>query len=201
MLKIKGETEYKELLKEYRKLAKRADQRLVRLEGYRHDKGFEGILSYAYSAAQKAIRSWSGPKAKRFNTEPPKSLINLQKKIADIKRFLEAPTSTKKGVMEVYKKRTDTLNKTFFGDDKKAYLKWNEWANFWDRVDADNTDSRFEYNMTARSAGLMKRYNITPQNVKDKTASLLREDKIDIIESRSIESLLKNGITPDKLFK
>lgn len=200
-MKIKGETEYKSLLKEYRKLAKRADQRLVRLEGYRHDKGFEGILSYAYAAAQKAIRAWTGGQSKRFNTEPPKKMIDLQKKIADIKRFLESPTSTKKGVIDVYKKRTESLNKTFFGDDKKSYLNWQEWANFWDRVDADNTDSRFEYNMTARSAGLMKRYNITSDNVKRKTESLIREDKIDIIEQRSIEELLKNGITPEKLFK
>lgn len=200
-MKIKGETEYKSLLKEYRKLAKRADQRLVRLEGYRHDKGFEGILSYAYAAAQKAIRAWTGGRSKRFNTEPPKKLIDLQKKIADIKRFLESATSTKKGVIDVYKKRTESLNKTFFGDDKKSYLNWQEWANFWDRVDADNTDSRFEYNMTARSAGLMKRYNITSENVKKKTESLIREDKIDIIEQRSIEELLKNGITPEKLFK
>lgn len=200
-MKIKGETEYKSLLKEYRKLAKRADQRLVRLEGYRHDKGFEGILSYAYAAAQKAIRAWTGDRSKRFNTEPPKKMIDLQKKITDIKRFLESPTSTKKGVIDVYKKRTESLNKTFFGDDKKSYLNWQEWANFWDRVDADNTDSRFEYNMTARSAGLMKRYNITSDNVKRKTESLIREDKIDIIEQRSIEELLKNGITPEKLFK
>ncbi len=200
-MKIKGETEYKSLLKEYRKLAKRADQRIVRLKGYRHDKGFEGILSYAYAGAQKAIRAWSGGRSERFNTAPPKKLIDLQKKIADIKRFLEAPTSTKKGIMDIYKRRTESLNKTFFGDDKKSYLTWQEWANFWDRVDADNTDSRFEYNMTARSAGLMKRYNITADNVKRKTESLIREDKIDIIEQRSIEELLKNGITPEKLFK
>lgn len=200
-MKIKGETEYKELLKVYRKLAKRADQRLVRLEGLKHYKEFEGVETYSYKGALKAIRSWSGPEAKRFNTAPPKNIIDLQKKISDITRFLEAPTSTKRGIMDIYKRRTDTLNKTFFGDDKKAYLTWQEWANFWDRVDADNTDSRFEYNMIARAAGLMKRYDVTAQDVKDKTASLLREGKIDIIESRNIEFLLKNGITPDKLFK
>ena len=68
-IQIEMQKTYAELEKEYHRLAKRADQRLVRLEGYRHDKGYESITSYAYATAQKAIKEWSGDKATRFNTK------------------------------------------------------------------------------------------------------------------------------------
>ena len=74
------------LEKEYRKLAKRADQRLLRLEEYAGRKGFSGILSFAYRVAKRDIRSWSGDTQKkpRFNTAPPKNTNQLKAKIADI---------------------------------------------------------------------------------------------------------------------
>ena len=201
-MKVKN-TNYNILLKEYRKLAKRADQRLVRLEGYRHDKGMKNILSYAYRTAQKAISQWSGSKSKRFNTAPPKTEKGLIQKIADIKAFLESPTSTKKGILDVYKKRADAINKTFFGEDKKKYLTWQEWANFWDKVDADMVD-KIPYNEAAAGAGIMKKYKIKsddPEEIKRMADKLQRTDDIDIIEDSIIQSLADNGLTYDKLIK
>lgn len=192
-LKIKDD--YQKLLKEYRKLAKRADQRLVRLEGYRHDKGFQNITQYAYKKAMSDIRSWSGKGSKRFNTAPPKTAAELKAKISDIKSFLQSPTSSKKQVMKV----TKSLNQRFFGKDKKQYLTWEEWANFWERVDSENTDSRFNYNLVAKSAGVMKKYNITRQNIDDKLDVVTRSGDMDIIEARTLKELQKNGLTLDKL--
>ena len=108
---------YKELLKEYRRLAKRADQRLVRIENeYSKRKGYEEITKYAYRVAIRDIRSWSGSDAKRFNTRPPKNTNQLKEKIADIKKFLESKSSTMSGVKQVYDKRTDTINRKFGTD-------------------------------------------------------------------------------------
>lgn len=192
---LKMQKDYQTLLKEYRRLAKRADQRLVRLEGYRHDKGFENITQYAYKRAMKDIKSWSGKKATRFNTEPPKNPAELQKKISDIKQFLGAPTSSKKTLM----KMTKSLNQRFFGKDKKQYLTWEEWSNFWERVDSENTDSRFNYNLVAKSAGVMKKYNINRQNIDEKLDVVTRSGDMDIIEARTLKELQKNGLTLDKL--
>lgn len=102
---------YEELEKEYRRLAKRADQRLVRLEAYRHDKNFKTATQWAYAKAEKDIEKWGGKN--RFNTKPPESKSQLEAKIADIKQFLESPTSTKAGITKVYKKRADTMNKKY----------------------------------------------------------------------------------------
>lgn len=107
------------LEKEYRKLAKRADQRLVRLKKLSEQPGYEGVLNYAYKVAQRDIRSWSGEKATRFNTKPPSNTNQLKAKIADIKKFLKSASSTwgrtkeTKGIKQIYEDRTRTINKKY----------------------------------------------------------------------------------------
>ena len=50
-------TEWERISKESRKLAKRANQRLKRLEDYAERPGMSNILKFAYGAAQKYIKS------------------------------------------------------------------------------------------------------------------------------------------------
>ena len=124
------------LEKEYRRLAKRADQRLVRLEGYQHDRGFSTSTKWAYAKAQKDIQKWGGNN--RFNTKPPASKAQLEAKIADIKQFLESPTSTKAGITNVYKKRADTINKKY-----GTNFKWTDLAEYYMSGMADKMDAKF----------------------------------------------------------
>ena len=200
-LRIKG-VDRNSLLKEYKKLAKRADQRLVRLEGYRHDKGFEAITSYAYKAAMKDIRKYSGEGANRFNTKAPASDKDLLRKIADIKKFLDAPSSTKKGVVDLYKKKADTLNtnKDIWGH-REGNLTWQDYASVFEVIDTEGKDSRFEYNMVIRSAGIMKQAKINKDNVDKALNKLIRTDDIDKIEAQTIKALNENGLTLDKLIR
>lgn len=111
---------YNSLMAEYRKLAKRADQRLVRIERLAENEDFKAIKQYAYKKAVKDITHWDGSRQKpRFNTAPPKgktaqaSYMMLQAKVNDIKSFLESPTSTKMGVTKVYRRRAEAYNKQF----------------------------------------------------------------------------------------
>lgn len=118
---------YASLVSQYRKLAKRADQRLVRLERYAKQEKYANILQYAYARAMRDIKSWSGDQAKRFNTKPPKNINSLMGKINDIKNFLQSASSSIKpttdnavrdasgkiiggGIDLTYQKRADTLN-------------------------------------------------------------------------------------------
>ena len=116
---------YNELVKEYKKLAKKADNRLRALETYKHQKNFRTATKYAYARAQKDIKQWGGNK--RFNTKPPMTIAGVQAKINDIKTFLEAPSSTKKGIVSIYKKRADTLNKKY-----GTNFTWKEMGNFFE---------------------------------------------------------------------
>lgn len=121
---------YNDLLKDYRKLAKRADQRLKRLEDLSGQKHYKSVLKYAYARAQKDIEAWSGKGATRFNTKPPANTRALQAKINDINEFLNSVTSTKSGITQIYKKRADTLNK----NNKKSgfNFKWDDLANYYE---------------------------------------------------------------------
>lgn len=124
---------YNAMVKEYRKLAKRADQRLVRLERYAQQEKYKNIKEYAYRVAMRDIRSWSGENANRFNTKPPSHMQSLQAKINDIKKFLGSASSSIKptadnavykmidgvktlvagGIDLTYQKRADTLNQKY----------------------------------------------------------------------------------------
>ena len=130
--------DYDELVKIYRTLAKSADQRLVRLEAYQHDKNFKTATKWAYARAMHDISLWSGQEANRFNTAPPASKTDLLSKIQDIKHFLESPTSTKKGILDVYKKRADTINKKY-----KTNLTWKDLAQYFDSAANDKLDAKY----------------------------------------------------------
>lgn len=124
---------YIRLEKEYRKLAKKADQRLVRLEKLSQEENFGGILQYAYARAIHDVKIWnpeagtSGNKV-RFNTKPPENTQSLKAKIADIKNFLAAKTSTKTGIIESYKQKAETFSKKF-----GSSMDWQTLANFYRR--------------------------------------------------------------------
>ena len=145
-------TKYEELLKEYRKLAKRADQRLVRIEKeYSKRKGYEEITQYAYRVAMRDIKSWSGEGSRRFNTAPPKNTNALKAKIADMKKFLEAPSSTLSGVKKIYDKRAATINKKFGTDFSSAELKEFFDSALWKKLDA-----QYYGDVSLRAAGVIQ---------------------------------------------
>lgn len=117
----------------YRTLAKSADQRLVRLEAYEHDKNFATATKWAYARAMHDIQRWSGSEADRFNTAPPETDEKLISKIQDIKHFLESPSSTKKGIINVYKNKADALNASMKRDNPNwKDLKWQDLAGYFE---------------------------------------------------------------------
>lgn len=122
---------YDDLVKEYRKLAKRADQRLVRLEKLSTQKDFKQVKQWAYKNAVTDALEWgASPSKPRFNIAPPTSTISLKAKIQDIKNFLEKPTSTRSGIIDVYEQKAQTLNEKY-----KEYglnLNWSDVGTFFE---------------------------------------------------------------------
>lgn len=129
------------LEKWYRRLAKTADQRLVRLSRYAEEANFEAstkVLFFAYSRAMVDIHKWSGAAAERFNTAPPASEERLIAKINDIRKFLEAPTSTKTGIENVYIKRANTLKEKY-----GMSFSWDQLAKYFDTSTAERWAKKF----------------------------------------------------------
>lgn len=117
-----------ELQKLYVKLAKRADQRIVRLKALSHEQGFENVLQYAYKTAMHDLKQsgitpdrkglmlfnkkelYEGKKDKNGELEEI-NMHTLNRNINNVIRFLDSPTSTRQGIEKVYQKRAES----FFG--------------------------------------------------------------------------------------
>lgn len=117
--------------KYYTRLAKVADQRLVRLEQLSGQENFKGIEKFAYAKAQKALDVWGGT---RFNTKIPDSVNLRNEKIADIIHFLQSPTSTKAGIVDIYKKRAETIKKDYGID-----MNWQDMGKLMEAFSDDDS--------------------------------------------------------------
>lgn len=129
------EAEWKAISAVSRKLAKRANQRLVRLERYSKRKGLSKILSYAYQGAQQYISTnLGGTRYKEHvklydisdgskqlsGQDLYKANVQIQRqRIKAMEEFLSADTSTlgqaragvkTQGIAAIYDKRTQTIN-------------------------------------------------------------------------------------------
>ena len=158
---------YDDLMKEYRRLAKRADQRLVRIErasgkrgsikGESAKKGMENLISYAYKKAMMDIRQWSGPGASRFNTAPPTgkdtraNIMKLRAKIQDIKDFLEKPTSTVSGTEKIYQRRAEGLSESWGID-----MTWQEIKQVTDSALFEKLESKMDRYIVLKVLGVIQ---------------------------------------------
>ena len=121
--------------KYYRRLAKAADQRLVRLERLAENPLYQNIKKFAYKEALEDIHKWNGFTASRFNTVPPEG-DKLYEKIEDIKSFLTKQTSNVGGINLMYKRMANTFNAKYGANftyqqimkyfDSQQNEKWNK---------------------------------------------------------------------------
>ena len=196
---------YAELEKVYRTLAKSADQRLVRLEKYAEEKSFKTAKEWAYARAMHDIEQWSGDEANRFNTKPPSSKTDLLSKIRDIQTFLESKTSTKAGIVSVYKRKADSLNKSMrqeYGDDWTD-VTWKDMAQYFDSALYDKIDKQYgsKTKMIVMSSIKKKKADIAKDIKQKKDINIKLDDeeaanKInDIINAypKQVKALLKEN--------
>ena len=122
-----GETE----LQYYRRLAKVADQRMVRLEQLSAtDPYFKHALEFAYGRASSDLEIFG--ESNRFNTKPPEDRRLFREKIMAMRYFIESPTSTKGGIIDTYQRRADSLNEKYGTE-----FTWKDLAEFFGKGKAD----------------------------------------------------------------
>ena len=137
MTKRKMDT-YESELKEFRTLAKRADQRLREIERYAQRAGYENMTNWAYKKAMRDIQYWSGEGKTTFNRDAPTSLKQLRAKTRDIEEFLNMPTSTMTGTKEMYQSRADNLNQKY-----GTSFSWEDLGNVFDRKEENVIYQKF----------------------------------------------------------
>lgn len=122
-----GET----LEQQYKRLAKVADQRLLRLERLSTEEGFKNVKKFSYAKAIRDIESYGG--TNRFNIKMPLTETGavdhrmLKARISDIQSFIEKPTSNKREIVSVYKNRADSTNKS-----QGVNLTWEDYAKYYE---------------------------------------------------------------------
>lgn len=125
----------------YRRIAKVADQRLVRLEQLADQEGYGNAMQWAYKRAQRDISTWSGERAKRFNTKPPENINQLKAKINDIKAFLGSESSTKSGIQKTYNQRLKTINQKYGTKYQADDLQKLFSSSLWKKLETKGIDS------------------------------------------------------------
>lgn len=195
--KINNNPEYINAYVEYRIKAKRADQKLVRLEALAYEEHFYGVLEFSYKYALRDIRSWGGDK--RFNTAPPATLEKLQYKIADIEKFLEKPTSSKSKIIGIYKQRADTINQRY-GQELGYNFTWQEIANFYESDIAKRDDIAKASKTVVRALATIRRAMTDKdlQGIKDVNERIQRVSS-DKVVNNMVEKLAGYGLNFDDL--
>ena len=207
-VKINSNPEYVQAYAEYRQLAKRADQQLVRLEALSHDKHFEGVLEYAYKGAIRDIKSWGGDR--RFNTAPPVKLTELQAKIADIKKFSGKTTSQKLKIVKFYQSRANTFNKGRikdgqtlggFGKEFGVEFTWEDIANYYEDKKGQREAVKLASKTEVRALAVLKRLSTEKQiqeieDTKERIQKITGRDKI---LAKEVQKLLDKGLDYNKL--
>ena len=125
----------------YHRIAKVADQRLVRLERLADQPGYGNATQWAYRRAMSDIETWSGEGATRFHTKAPTDKRSLQAKINDIKTFLGSESSTKSGISSTYQKRVETINKNYGTQFQVDDLQKIFNSALWKKMEAKNYSS------------------------------------------------------------
>lgn len=142
----------------YIRLAKDADQRMVRVEQLSKQEGYESVTSYAYRTAMNDLKNFG---QKRFNAKVPDTSTEegaflFREKIASMKEFLKAPSSTKAGIDKIYKSKVETMNKTYGTD-----FTWQDMADFFNTGYAQKL-----FNELKASKTVMKAIGVIQKNMK-----------------------------------
>lgn len=176
----------------YKRLAKVADQRLVRLERLSDVAGFEKVKMYAYDKAMRDLESYGGT---RFNTKIPtdeNGVIDtrlLSQKLADIRYFLSSVTSTKQGITQVYSERVKSINEKY-----GTNYSWQDLADFYQSGDAKKAISYGNSDLILRAIGKIQKAKtqLDKEMAANKKITLDKENTDKVIYDKSRE-LLRSG--------
>lgn len=110
-----------ELQQVRRKLAKRANQRMLRLERSMSDVSGEAYHAGAYDIAQEYLKERGrGTRFSESINYEKDSVYRLKKEILELDKFLHSKTSTIVGNREAEQKRIDTFTGSEWGLDEKT---------------------------------------------------------------------------------
>lgn len=199
----KEESEQRRILKEqYKKEARLANDRLRSLEKLANNPDFDKVLNYAYRVAMKAIKKNTTARGKGNRFTIPKNTNQLERALADVRKFNESVTATKKGIIETYKKDTSAFNKTF-----GTNYTWKELKQVLDDVNWEELKRQYGSpvlvkvikSMTKKTKGLTKKEKDEVVKKIDSSISKHKNVLNNEVDSEIASKLASSGLTLEKL--
>lgn len=178
---------------EFMKLAHRADQRLLRLERLEREAYYSSVTEYAYKGAQRSISDLGG--GRRFRSLKIESEDDLMKARASVTQFLKAPSSTKRGITSVYKKRAESFNATMRAQDSSWQdMTWQELADAWDYIE-NTKDGKFGYRSIMKAFNKVKQYGPKEAAKELKAGSnIVKRIASNKVEEAVLENIIKDVV-------
>lgn len=182
-------TDKNKLIKDYVKLAKRANKRLYNLEKLSKESGFENVTKWAYRNALYNIKQRGDNKRFNININEDINIKTLSAMRNEVYNFLNAPTSTKKGIVKLYKEKTDTFNKKY-----NTNWKWQDMANYFEKGGKELFEEKFSSSTALNVLGVFQKNKdevkkiIDDFNNKNKNQDVLLDDFIKKLKNNKDEN-------------
>ena len=177
----------------YYRLAAVSDARLRELEKLAKDPLFEGVENMAYKSAMRDIDVYGGKN--RFKTKPPEVNSLMNEKIAAMRHFLSSTSSTKTGLIGVYKKSADTINSNY-----GTSFSWQDLAIYFrDQKDALERLS-FGSKTQIKAVGRIQQSSKIIDDIDSgKKRSVFRKDPVTDVAIKMLEAGIEiPGVTKDQ---
>lgn len=185
----------------YRRLAKQANQRMVRLEDAAQAGGiFKNVTKYSYEKVQHMAQNLKGGikseavpgleyRGFRFSETTLKDLTDKQvnRRIEILKEFLQAPTSTIADVKTIYKNTAQTFNKNY-----GTSFTWETFAKYYESGLAD----KFKNRESIGSDGGLEVIATLQKLPKDIIKNLQNvDDIIKTVDDEVLQETIKNAVS------
>lgn len=181
MAKVKKSQYRQDLEARVKPMLQEANMKLLNLEQLAaREPGFEDVLGFAYRNALHDIQSIRGKEYKRFNM--PKNIHQLEKTERALEKFLNAPTSSKKSILDLYEKNAASLNERF-----GSKFSWEKMASFLRAAEFEEMKEKFD--STTAMIAMKQIYKHRRKTGKKKFIELLEQHQIDGLDEVDSDTL------------
>lgn len=179
----------------YKRLAQTANKRLERAEKYQQQEYFKPAAKWAYAVAQHDIKAFRGEHATRFAGKATGTESQIRSQINAMKKYLASPTSTKQGIISVYKKRAETFNKRY-----GTNFTWEQLAKYFESGEAKKWEEKFGSKTALKTIGeLQKNKKEVLKSIEENTERDIRVDN-NILQKTVSAALADNNLDIVSLF-
>lgn len=191
-----GTQEHYNLVKEYKRVAKKADRQLRNLEALAENELYSGVLDFSYRNAMHDIHKKFGDDTNRFD----KSLTaieqlttnELRSMIAKAKMFSNSTSSTKRGIDRLYKQRAETLNKKY-----GTHLTWQQLWHYFNDTKWEKISDMYYIEIAMKNiAESEKQVTDIDERIKNGVKKSSEKHLTDEEFNAIYKNLQKNGVKP-----